>query len=485
MYKQLTVNSSQIEPISIHLSAASTMFWVNFLREYRPTVKIEHSDLSALPSFATEIFHRIYYDFEPSFKEAIAPEHQWAKSLHEVMSRTEDLKGLAFQCSGNPVAAGLATAEVVEVLLQQLPVPKQPIEDLDTLRRQARKAAREGNQVLLQQLQEKGKSAAQAAVEYANALAEKSLELSEIISEGASSATEKVETAKKNLEMLGMGWSNEPGNPTQVNFNERLALAKQLENQPLIQKVLNMAGNLLDTALRQRRKQPVAAGYGELVGITVGADLGRLLPSELSKLSSPSQRLLFYKGFSERSLLQYELEAPDDKGKGPIVMCLDSSGSMEGAPEIWAKGLCIALTRLAAKENRDIVIIPFSNVLGSITVINAGELNCNKLLQNVIRLTMNGGTSFEKPLKAALDLISKSSSLKQADIVFLTDGEANISDRFIELFQKRQEIQKIALFTLLVSERTPNSTLKEISDSIWNIKDLTGGKDLESLFAVL
>ena len=41
-------------------------------------------------------------------------------------------------------------------------------------------------------------------------------------------------------------------------------------------------------------------------------------------------------------------------------MCIDTSDSMSGASELWAKGLAIALARLAAKDNRDMAIIPFS-----------------------------------------------------------------------------------------------------------------------------
>ena len=118
MYTPLSV--TELESVSIETSAAARMFWSSFLRQYRPSINLEQSKLSALPQFAAEVFHRMYYDFDPVFREAIAPEHQWTKSLHDALSQNDSLRGLAFRCSGNPVAAGLATVDVVKVLVKQL-----------------------------------------------------------------------------------------------------------------------------------------------------------------------------------------------------------------------------------------------------------------------------------------------------------------------------------------------------------------------------
>lgn len=476
MYTPLSV--TELEPISIDTSPAARMFWLNFVREYQPKLEMGKSKLSALPQFAAEIFHRMYYDFEPIFKNAIAPENQWAKSLHDALSENDRLQGLAFACSGNPVAAGLATVDVVAELLKQLPKPDAPIKDLDELRRQARQAAREGDQAKLASLQSQGKAAAEAALVYAEALTQDlSNQVERAIAIAAATAEETVAAAKQEFEMLGMSWGNEPGNPTQVSFEERLALAKKLERQPRLREILDRAGKLFDTALQKRRKDPTASGYGELVGITVGADLGRLLPSELGKLSSASQRLLFYKDFTERSLLEYDLQAPEEKGKGPLVMCVDTSSSMSGASEMWAKGLAVALARLAAKDNRDMAIIPFSNAPGRIAFLKADERNWDKLLREVISLRMDGGTNFELPLTEALIVIDEAPGLKQADIVFLTDGEASVSDRFKRSFQARQDKQHISLFSVLVGTSFSQSALESISDVVWDVQDLVDGDD--------
>lgn len=477
--------SNAEEAISIETSPASRMFWLNFLRQYRPSINLGQSKLSALPQFAGEVFHRMYYDFDPVFKEAIAPEHQWTKSLHDALSQNDLLRGLAFRCSGNPLAAGLTTVDVVGGLIKQLPAPESPIEDLNELRRQARQAARNGDQETLEKLQAKGKAAAENAIAYAAALAENDSGVEGALDTAAALADESIEEAKQQMEMLGMSWGNEPGSPTQVSFEERLTLAKRLEDQPFVREILNRAGKFLETALQQRRKAPTPSGYGELVGITTGADLGRLLPSELGKLSSPSQRLLFYKDFSERSLLQYNLQSPEEKGKGPLVMCIDTSDSMSGAPELWAKGLAVALARLAAKDNRDMAIIPFSNAPGRVVELPAGDRNWDKLLRDVIGLNMRGGTNFEKPLAVALEIIEKAANLRQADIVFLTDGAAAVSDRFKQEFKTQQDKQQISLLSIFVGSAQPGSSLKDISDSIWNVKDVTSDKDQEKFLGLL
>ena len=179
--------------------------------------------------------------------------------------------------------------------------------------------------------------------------------------------------------------------------------------------------------------------------------------------------------------MEYDLQAPEEKGKGPLVMCVDTSSSMSGASEMWAKGLAVALARLAAKDNRDMAIIPFSNAPGRTAFLKAGDRNWDKLLREVISLRMDGGTNFELPLTEALTVIDEAPGLKQADIVFLTDGEASVSDRFKRSFQARQEKQRISLFSVFVGTSCSQSALESISDAVWNVQDLVGGDEIEEM----
>ncbi|MGR3280697.1 vWA domain-containing protein, partial [Acaryochloris marina NIES-2412] len=72
------------------------------------------------------------------------------------------------------------------------------------------------------------------------------------------------------------------------------------------------------------------------------------------RLSDSRQKLSFYRDFLEGQLFQNDLQAPEEKGKGPMVICLDCSGSMKEriSRDLWSKALIVALVKLANEQDR-------------------------------------------------------------------------------------------------------------------------------------
>ena len=126
-------------------------------------------------------------------------------------------------------------------------------------------------------------------------------------------------------------------------------------------------------------------------------------------------------------------------------------------------------------------IIPFGSQVGSTVELRAGDCQWDKLLRGVIGLRMNGGTNFELPLNAALTAIEGFLAVRQADIVFLTDGSAAVSARFKEKFSQQQEQRKISLFSVLVGLSRSSSGLEDISGAMWSVESLTEGSDVEEM----
>ena len=91
-----------------------------------------------------------------------------------------------------------------------------------------------------------------------------------------------------------------------------------------------------------------------------------------------------------------------------------------------------------------------------------------------------GGTDFQKPLDAALECLQKS-RYKKGDVIFITDGECQVSADWSEHFRAEKEKLAFSLFSILI-DVGPNSlgTVKEFSDRITTIKQLTteGVRDL-------
>ncbi len=84
------------------------------------------------------------------------------------------------------------------------------------------------------------------------------------------------------------------------------------------------------------------------------------------------------------------------------------------------------------------------------------------------------GTDFQKPLDAALECLKKS-KYKKGDVVFITDGECQVTPEWAEKFRDDKEKLGFSLYSILI-DVGPSSlgTLKEFSDRITTIKQLTG-----------
>jgi uncharacterized protein with von Willebrand factor type A (vWA) domain len=216
-------------------------------------------------------------------------------------------------------------------------------------------------------------------------------------------------------------------------------------------------------ARRKRREKTASEVYRVARG---GDDLGRLLPCELWALRHQVRRRDFLRRLVEKDLLQYDLIGDDHRGRGPMVICVDGSGSMAGARELWAKAVALALVDIARKEKRNARALVFSgpevnlHSFDLLTKRRAGG-GTRVDLDAVVQLAEcfpQGGTDFEKPLVAALETV-RNQTFKGADIIFITDGEAAISDAFAKQMKQAKKRQDIGVFAILVDNSTSSRNI--------------------------
>jgi uncharacterized protein with von Willebrand factor type A (vWA) domain len=102
-----------------------------------------------------------------------------------------------------------------------------------------------------------------------------------------------------------------------------------------------------------------------------------------------------------------------------------------------------------------------------------------KTIMDLAEYFPGGGTDFQKPLDAALDCL-RQSRFKKGDIIFITDGECQVDPEWAEAFREQKEKLGFSLFSILI-DMGPASlgTLKEFSDRISTIKQLTGDEAKE------
>jgi uncharacterized protein with von Willebrand factor type A (vWA) domain len=166
-------------------------------------------------------------------------------------------------------------------------------------------------------------------------------------------------------------------------------------------------------------RQRVDGGAEEICDIERGADLGRLLPTELARLNLPRLKLALLRDLHERSAMQYALRGPEKMGKGPLVVCLDRSGSMDGPRDEWSAAAALALLEVAQRERRPFAVIAFDSGVTLRVVVTVGQA----LPEDALMLRCSGGTNIDAAIAAALDVIRMESPvLKRADIVIITDG---------------------------------------------------------------
>lgn len=194
----------------------------------------------------------------------------------------------------------------------------------------------------------------------------------------------------------------------------------------------------------------------EVRGLCRSGSLSQMLPAEAALLAagwpreqsesdeesveergSHPARLLFMARLAEKGLMAYEragwiddeparttgrLEIRPAAELGPIIVCLDTSGSMRGAREVVAKALVLECMRGAHNQNRKCFVYAFSG---------PGEVESMELdvspsslarLLDFLQGSFSGGTDVDAPLELSLTRLA-SEEWEAADILMVTDGE--------------------------------------------------------------
>jgi uncharacterized protein with von Willebrand factor type A (vWA) domain len=272
-------------------------------------------------------------------------------------------------------------------------------------------------------------------------------------------------------------WGDTIGTGQRTPPGQKLELGRRLAGNEKLKKLARMVGRMKFNALALRKKV-FERSSEELLEVEQGDALHRLLPHELLSLHHPVLRKDFYRRFLDQELIQYSLRGVEEKGKGPMIVCLDGSSSMSGDKEIWSKAVTLTLLEIARKQRRLFRSICFSS---ADTPLQTLDMNARdryeietKAVMDLAEYFPGGGTDFQKPLDAALDCL-RQSRFKKGDIVFITDGECHVDPQWAENFRDEKERLGFSLFSVLI-DMGPASlgTLKEFSDRITTIKQLTG-----------
>jgi uncharacterized protein with von Willebrand factor type A (vWA) domain len=387
--------------------------------------------------FSREVFTRLFSD-DVVPVEGVRPEDTWAADAHRELGDLPDFQRLRRRCRADRIVAGTATIAFAETILEKLPSPQVRLEDPEQLREQIRGllqfaknvAATGGDraevEALIADVRSKGQEAVRRAVEFAGGIDSSSLRA---VLRGACDSADKAVYQIEEQVSAFCGWGTGAGVEQAVGVDVKAELARRVRKSDKLQALAREAGRLRRIAAEKQRSR-VDHARDEVVDIELGDDLGRLLPSELLKLADPVLRLEVARRLLEKSAMQYRLGGKEPQGRGPIVLCIDQSSSMEGAKEIWSKSLALALLHVATMQKRACRVIHFNGALVRVDDWLPGKVDPLDLLRSMENF-YGGGTAFEPPLRTALEAIERDVKLKRADVVLVTDGEAEISEDFL------------------------------------------------------
>ncbi|MFX0001197.1 MAG: VWA domain-containing protein [Candidatus Hermodarchaeota archaeon] len=321
---------------------------------------------------------------------------------------------------------------------------------------------------------------------------------------------EQIEKLKKMMKILqpftnecGRLWDLSKGLWQTIDFSILEYYAQLVEKEPAIQELAEILGrmhqaedeleeDLINETIIKPIKMIDHAQKSELVGIHESNDINYLLPLELTNLDDSITELIFYQKFSEKKLLSYQFlghnwgyeednrkkvaKVAKKTKKGPIIICVDTSGSMHGLPEYIAKTLCFAILRIALIEQRSCYLISFSTSIRTLELTDFDK-SLPKLI-DFLTSSFHGGTDAVPALREAIRKIQHK-KYEKSDVLM-------ISDFIMEKLDSNTEKQILKLkehdtkFHSLVITSYANPKLLEIFDNNW-IYDSDTYKELKPL----
>jgi uncharacterized protein with von Willebrand factor type A (vWA) domain len=284
-----------------------------------------------------------------------------------------------------------------------------------------------------------------------------------------------LEGAQEATDVIGSLPGTEPGTGQRLSPDEMIDLAQKWKENPELAEMAKMVGRM-QRDIRYRRTNRVVGGREEIVDVKLGDDLALLLPSEKVRLRHPLLRMDFIRRYYERSLTQYETRGYAEAGRGPIIVCLDGSGSMGGMPNIWARSLAISFIAIAKKEKRDAAAVEFSSAgqQKRWDFMAKEPINPLKVVDFASHM-FHGGTDVTGGVMKAKELIDMVPAFKTADIVLLTDGQDYYQEDDEEL-RKELLALGVRVHGVAIGMRT-NEYLEEMCEEVVPAWDLAGAND--------
>jgi uncharacterized protein with von Willebrand factor type A (vWA) domain len=315
-------------------------------------------------------------------------------------------------------------------------------------------------------------------------------------------------------------WDQIRGVLRSEGWQEVLRIRRLLERLPELERLIRRLGRtqpaeerdatlqttveLVEQAIAQRperRTVRVPDMPGETRGVHRSDRIARMLPAEAMLLGHPLLRLVWHARRAERTLLSYE---DDDRmqelrlhrstvtrprigpqpGKrpdmGPILLCVDTSGSMQGGAEAVAKAVVLEAMRTAHAQHRSCHVFAFGGpdelIEMELALDSAGIDRLTRFLGQAFR----GGTDICGPLEKAIAKL-EDQRWQLADLLIASDGEFGATRETVARLDAVKRKLGLRVQGVLIGDRESIGFL-EIADEIHPVRDWRryGGANVDS-----
>ncbi len=218
----------------------------------------------------------------------------------------------------------------------------------------------------------------------------------------------------------------------------------------------------------------------EIVGTQTSDDLAHMLSSEAGFLGEPDTESYFLKKYADKKLLTFRYEdrkliksrdhilevnqRVKQKEKGPFIVCVDTSESMDGRPEQIAKVMVFGILKMAMHQNRKAYLINFSTGVKTLDLYNIAE-SIDEIAA-FLQMSFYGGTDATLALYEAMRQL-ESENYEDADILMVSDFVMYKLEGDVKQQIKHYQVNKNTQFHALSIGNQANADVLHYFDTNW------------------
>ena len=271
--------------------------------------------------------------------------------------------------------------------------------------------------------------------------------------------------------------------PNYPHLKEELTLFERaMKNHPAIRQLVRLLGRRSKDNLKYDSTSGIGkqllvshSTHSDITGITQGDDLNSLLPIEYCYLADQTLRPVFLQRFAEKRLQVFDYKSESFasnqetrqkvSGQGPFIVCVDTSGSMQGERERLAKSAILAIAMLTESTHRKCYVINFSDEAVALSIEDLGR--DMPLLAEFLKQNFHGGTDIWPALNEASRIIN-GNDYNDSDIVLISDFEIPPMNHTVAEKVKLMKLRKTSFFGLIFGSQ-PESEYLKICDLYWEV----------------